>query len=235
MKYENAKDILPADLLKALQQYASGKLLYVPVDEDKRPWGEGSGYREQLRKRNQMIRNKYVNGTMISELADMYYLSLDSVKKIVYTKKKEAYLMYAPSLQSAVAYADNGMVEEWVLSNLLFTHDKPDLYEKLMAEPKMYFGVAKLPIRLIQTSQLPARAATTTCLSVNNHDHDNSPLIVSYEDGAFTMLIDESRILNLKQRKINAYPAIILMKRSEDHKRFMVNYGRHLIFESQGN
>ncbi len=245
MKYENAKDVLPAELLKALQQHASGKLLYVPVDEDKRPWGEGSGYREKLRKRNQMIRNKYTNGTTVSELADEYFLSLDSVKKIIYGKQKEDYIMYSPSLQSAVAYADNGMVEEWVLSNLLFTHDHPELYEKFMAESYIYFGVAKLPLRFIDTdqgqnqgqkqgqnqSQSHQDQQISPCQTVD--DYDTSPLIVSYIDGVFSLPVDENRPKLLKERKINAYPAVILMKGIADHKRFMTHYGRHLMFVSQ--
>lgn len=231
MKYENAKDILPADLLKALQQYASGKLLYVPIDEDKRSWGEASGYREKLKKRNQMIRNKYANGMTVSELADSYFLSLDSVKKIVYSKQKEAYIMYAPSLQSAVSYADNGMVEEWVLSHMLFTHDNTALYETLISEPYIYFGVAKLPLRLIPMGEIINEPLAAVGCSKN--DYDTSPLIVSYEDGAFNLPVDGARLPQLKQRKINAYPSIILLKGAADHKRFMTHYGRHLIFENQ--
>ena len=45
MKYENAKDILPANLLEEVQKYAAGKLIYIPKCEKPKGWGEASGYR----------------------------------------------------------------------------------------------------------------------------------------------------------------------------------------------
>lgn len=39
MKYENAKDVLPKELLEELKKYAAGKLLYVPLGDKKRNWG----------------------------------------------------------------------------------------------------------------------------------------------------------------------------------------------------
>lgn len=81
MKYENAGEVLPEELLRELQKFAAGKLLYIPLGEDKKAWGETSGYRDQLHKRNHMIRNKYAHGVTVSELADEYFLSLDSIKK----------------------------------------------------------------------------------------------------------------------------------------------------------
>ena len=43
MKYENAKDILPAKLLEEVQKYAGGKLIYIPKTEKSKGWGEASG------------------------------------------------------------------------------------------------------------------------------------------------------------------------------------------------
>nr|WP_297769437.1 CD3324 family protein [uncultured Butyrivibrio sp.] len=55
MKYENAKDILPASLLREVQKYAEGKAIYIPKRERSKGWGEASGYREKLNKRNALI------------------------------------------------------------------------------------------------------------------------------------------------------------------------------------
>lgn len=55
MKYENAKEILPAQLLAEVQKYVGGKLLYIPVENESKSWGEASGYRQKLLKRNYMI------------------------------------------------------------------------------------------------------------------------------------------------------------------------------------
>jgi len=87
MKYENGQDVLPKSLLKEVQKYASGKLLYIPTVEKKRRWGESSGYKQILIERNRQIRSKFNSGASIDALADDFCLSLDSIKKIVYIKR----------------------------------------------------------------------------------------------------------------------------------------------------
>lgn len=39
MKYRNASDILPDELLKELQKYASGETLYIPSNIERKKWG----------------------------------------------------------------------------------------------------------------------------------------------------------------------------------------------------
>ncbi|WP_211184350.1 CD3324 family protein [Paenibacillus lemnae] len=138
------------ELLKQVQKYAAGKLLYIPSGEEKRAWGETTGYREQLQKRNQMIRNKYAHGLTVSELADEYCLSLDSIKKILYSKNRDKNLNYVPTLESAVRYANAGMLEEWAQSYLLLTQQALLAAEHVIQENALYFGVIKFPLRLIQ-------------------------------------------------------------------------------------
>ena len=48
MKYENAKDILPATLLSQVQKYAEGKVIYIPKSKKSKGWGEASGCRQKL-------------------------------------------------------------------------------------------------------------------------------------------------------------------------------------------
>ena len=86
MNYENAADILPEDLLKRVQKFATGKLIYVPETIAKRSWGETSGYKQYLEKRNHEIKDKFTKGATVETLADDYSLSVESVKKIVYSK-----------------------------------------------------------------------------------------------------------------------------------------------------
>ena len=88
MNYRNAQDIFPEQLLKQIQRYVSGETIYIPASEQKKKaWGESSGYRAYLAKRNQAIRDEFAGGCDIDSLADKYCLSVDSVKHIVYTKK----------------------------------------------------------------------------------------------------------------------------------------------------
>ncbi|WP_434305355.1 CD3324 family protein [Clostridium botulinum] len=83
MKYINAADVLPKELLKEILNYVDGELLYIPTLGEKQKWGECSGSREYYRKRNSEIINQYKNGTTISNIAKVYCLSYDSVRKIV--------------------------------------------------------------------------------------------------------------------------------------------------------
>ena len=83
MKYENGKDIFPERLLKQIQKYVSGRLVYIPSPEEKKKdWGEASGYRQYLQKRNRDIQLKFRNGVTFGQLAEEYCLSHETIKKI---------------------------------------------------------------------------------------------------------------------------------------------------------
>ena len=84
MKYKNAQDILPDQLLKELQKYVSGETIYVPNVQTRKQWGESSGARLYYRQRNEEIREKFRSGATIDDLAKDYGLSTDSIRKIVY-------------------------------------------------------------------------------------------------------------------------------------------------------
>lgn len=87
MKYINANAILPDVLVEELQKYVQAGYIYVPAKyEQHKSWGELSGYREELKRRNQMIVSEYRQGTSVEELADRYYLSIYAIRKIIYQK-----------------------------------------------------------------------------------------------------------------------------------------------------
>jgi Mor family transcriptional regulator len=89
MKYMNANKVLPEKLIVEIQKYVQGETLYIPKQETKRmKWGTSSGGRRMLDQRNKAIRNSFVNGSTIEHLAEEYYLSTETIKKIVYSHKK---------------------------------------------------------------------------------------------------------------------------------------------------
>jgi len=82
--YKNGKDVLPPKLLKQVQQYIDGELLYIPKQNEQRAsWGELSGSKERLNKRNAEIYQAYCGGASTDELERIYYLSGESIRKIV--------------------------------------------------------------------------------------------------------------------------------------------------------
>ena len=46
MRYRNAADIFPDELLKEIQKYSAGELVYIPERAEKKQWGEKSGARD---------------------------------------------------------------------------------------------------------------------------------------------------------------------------------------------
>ncbi|MCJ7841017.1 CD3324 family protein [Lederbergia sp. NSJ-179] len=88
MKYMKAHAVFPKDLLKEIQKYVQGEMVYIPNAEGvRKKWGENSGYREFLKQRNVEIRQQFSEGISIDQLTVQYSLSYDSIKKIVYSKK----------------------------------------------------------------------------------------------------------------------------------------------------
>jgi Mor family transcriptional regulator len=84
MKYIKAQDVLPDELIKILQEYVDGDYLYIPrKDGEKRTWGEKSGARRLLKERNLEIYQKYQNGKKAEELAMEYFLSEQSIRRIL--------------------------------------------------------------------------------------------------------------------------------------------------------
>ena len=86
MKYIKADSVLPIALVEELQSYIQGGYIYVPSRKDsKKKWGELSGCRYEIEQRNRKIRKDYQQGKSV-ELADIYYLSVHSIRKIIYEK-----------------------------------------------------------------------------------------------------------------------------------------------------
>ena len=84
MSYKNGRDILPPSLLKQLQDYIQGEIIYIPKKEQKRAgWGENNGTRLFMEQRNQEIYNYYCTGWTMKDLILHYHLSEDSIRKII--------------------------------------------------------------------------------------------------------------------------------------------------------
>lgn len=90
MKYINAQDILPQEILEKIYKHMDSGYLYIPRKmEDKKLWGENSGLKIEISKRNLDIYNKYLNNTKVKNLAKEYYLSESSIRRIIYQCKRE--------------------------------------------------------------------------------------------------------------------------------------------------
>ncbi|MCC0631311.1 CD3324 family protein [Clostridioides sp. ZZV15-6388] len=90
MKYEKAQNILPEEILELIQEYTDGSYLYIPrKSENKKAWGENSGSRNILKKRNKEIFDKYNKGISVKELTKDYYLTEHSIRRIIREEKSD--------------------------------------------------------------------------------------------------------------------------------------------------
>lgn len=87
-KYVNANEVLPPDLVREIQKYVQGRQLYIPRVE-RRAWGTKSGIREELDQRNTEIVGCYRAGVGIPKLAEVYCLSEERIRAIIYESETE--------------------------------------------------------------------------------------------------------------------------------------------------
>lgn len=87
MKYKNAAEVLPPGLLREIQCFIEGELLYIPRTESKQEWGAVSGSKKFYSERNSRIRELFSNGASIQELSSSFGLSGSTIKKIIYRKE----------------------------------------------------------------------------------------------------------------------------------------------------
>ncbi|PHA02297.1 hypothetical protein COE51_03350 [Bacillus pseudomycoides] len=87
MKYVKAAAVLPENLIMEIQKYVQGETIYIPKPENAyHKWGTRSGGRKQLDDRNKAIKHAFKDGVSIHQLAEEYFLAVETIKKIVYSK-----------------------------------------------------------------------------------------------------------------------------------------------------
>lgn len=88
MSYKKANDVLPRNLLRAIQQYIDGEYIYIPRKADNRlSWGANTETRETLQARNREILAGRLSGCSVTELAERYFLSTKAIYKIISAAK----------------------------------------------------------------------------------------------------------------------------------------------------
>jgi Mor family transcriptional regulator len=99
LRYIKAKNVLPEEIIKIIQEYVDGEYIYVPrKNGNEKAWGEKNGSRSSFTERNIEIYNKYKDGTSIKELAKQYYLCEHSIRRIV----KQEILLRTKSIQNGL-------------------------------------------------------------------------------------------------------------------------------------
>lgn len=84
MSYISAEEVLPKELIEMIQQYVTGKNIYIPCKE-KKAWGSETKTKKYYEMRNQEICANYKEGIAVKALAITYSLSEKSIQRIIRT------------------------------------------------------------------------------------------------------------------------------------------------------
>lgn len=240
MKYENGKDILPEKLLKQIQKYAAGKVIYIPTGDTKRTWGETSGYKRYIAQRNRDIKAKFKSGADIETLAEEYYLSVESIKKIVYSKKEICIMDYKATLSSAMGYSSVGKLEEWVHAYLLSDGHNKEFSDGLKLTDRYFLGPLKMPLSLFARCCGPEENMkyrvdanwfekhVAELAEVIKNETDLPPLIVHYVDGGFELNDGNHRFEAYARLGITEYYVIAWITKKHEYDEFVEKYSHYL-------
>ena len=84
MKYKNADEVFPKELMKEIRRFMPEGYFYVSSCRKRRAWGSISGQKSELQKRNQQIFEEYQNGKTVNEIAKERYLSERTIYHILH-------------------------------------------------------------------------------------------------------------------------------------------------------
>ncbi len=85
MKYVKAYEVFPKHLLDEIQKYVQGDLVYIPkIPSNHEKWGTNTDTKKIVSKRNKEIIDAHKSGISVAQLAELYFLSEETIKKIVY-------------------------------------------------------------------------------------------------------------------------------------------------------
>lgn len=241
MKYRNAREIFPGYLLKQIQRYISGETIYIPVPDGsaRRSWGETSGYQQFIRERNAEIKSEFAAGKSIEELAEKYWLSSDTLKRIVYSRKEQNMLSYSAALSSAKAYADAGKIDSWIHLYLNENGRNIPFSDGLKLFDRYYLSPMQMPLNLFKRCAGPEpemkyqidkdwfEFKVSELEKAIRNDPDMPPLIVHYVDGGFELNDGNHRHKAYEKLGIKTAWVIVWITEPHEYEEFMQIYGEY--------
>lgn len=90
MGYKKASSVLPHKLLCAVQEYIDGAYIYIPRKEGRKQlWGANTNTRKNILERNREIVTKHIEGHLVTDLAEQYFLSPKTIYNIINAAPKD--------------------------------------------------------------------------------------------------------------------------------------------------
>ena len=239
MNYENGDDIFPELLLRQIQKYVSGKLVYIPAGERKKAWGEVTGYKMYLYERNKNIRNHFKNGDSVAALSEEYFLSDETIKKIIYSKKEETILQYECTLTSALEYGKAGQTEKWIHEYLLSDGQNKEFSDGLKLFDRYFMCPVKMPLSFFTRCcgpeddmkyKIPKDAFelhVQKLMNVIQNESNMPPFIANYVDGRFELNDGNHRFEAYRRLGKKEHYIIIWITQKHEYDEFMNKFSEY--------
>ena len=90
MSYIKADQVLPKELIEAIQHYIDGKSIYIP-SKQKQAWGNGTSSKAFFQDRNQRIYDAWLSGASQKELSLRFALSEKSIQRILRQQNRQGH------------------------------------------------------------------------------------------------------------------------------------------------
>ena len=89
MNYISAKDVLPMEIIRQIQSYVDGQIIYIPKSEPKKKGRKVDTLaKRELSIRNTNIYMEYISGLSIKQLSQKYFLVEKSIQRIIRQESK---------------------------------------------------------------------------------------------------------------------------------------------------
>lgn len=83
MKYKNAGNVFPDELIIEIRKYVSEGFIYVPCLEKRKNLDTVTDWKAKLQVRNQLIRLEYNQGKTVDKIANEQYLAKSTIYRIL--------------------------------------------------------------------------------------------------------------------------------------------------------
>ena len=147
---------------------------------------------------------------------------------------------YKSTLSSAIGYARNGKLEDWIHAYLLSDGHNKEFSDGLKLFDRYFLGPVKMPLSLFKRCCGPEEdmkwvipqdnfeKKVKELENVIAFEKDMPPLIVHYVEGEFELNDGNHRLEAYSRLGINEYYVIVWITEKEEYATFMEKYSKYM-------
>ena len=185
------------------------------------------------------MKKDFAAGQTIEQLSEKYYLSVDSVKHIVYSKQERTMPEYNKTFSSVQTFARENKIDEWIHTYLHDAGKNIPFSDGLKLFERYYIGPIKMPTDLFERNTGPEEGMkykidkdwwpihVVALEDSIKKDPDMPPLIAHYVEHGFEMNDGNTRLQAYKNLGVQEVNIIIWITEQEEYEEFMSRYGNY--------